>query len=108
MYGDRVTYLPNEGLEAFADAANRPIVADLENRIGHGATASSVVVPALMGREAAQLVWRLLNGEEASEIPITASAAHELVFDWRLLQRSRLGYKSALIWRTPGFKFPGK
>jgi signal transduction histidine kinase len=87
MDGDRVTYLPNEGLEAFADAANRPIVADLDNRIGHGATGGSVVVPALMGREAAQLVWRLLNGEEASEIPITASAAHELVFDWRLLQR---------------------
>ena len=85
--GAGVTYLPNEALEAFADAAERPIVVDVDNRIGHGATGGFVVVPPMMGQEAAELVLRLFNGEEASQIPVANSAASGLVFDWRQLRR---------------------
>ncbi|MGH7487633.1 MAG: ATP-binding protein, partial [bacterium] len=64
---------------------------DVDNRIGHGGTGGSVVVPALMGQEAAMLVLRIFAGEYASQIPITPSEAHGLVFDWRQLQRWGIG-----------------
>jgi signal transduction histidine kinase len=101
-----VTYLPNEGLEAFADAANRPIVIDVDNRIGHGATGGWAVMPSLMGREAAQLVLRIFQGEDVSRMPIAASEASGMVFDWRQLQRwgiteAQLPPGSDVRFRTP-------
>ena len=48
-------YLPNQALGIIAKAANRPIVADIDNRIGNGATGGFVVVPKLLGEEAAGL-----------------------------------------------------
>ena len=80
-------YLPNEALEIIADAANRPIVIDVDNRLGHGGTGGFVVVSTLIGEEAANLVLRLFNGEDASQIPITSSDALKPIFDWRQLKR---------------------
>jgi signal transduction histidine kinase len=80
-------YLPNEALAIVAKSANRPIVVDVDNRLGHGATGGFVVVPSRMGEEAARLVLRLFDGESASEIPVVASSALKPVFDWRELQR---------------------
>lgn len=80
-------YLPNEALELIADAANRPIVIDVDNRLGHGGAGGFVVVSTLIGEEAANLVLRLFNGEDASQIPITSSDAMKPIFDWRQLKR---------------------
>ena len=68
-------YLPNEALAAIAKTANRPIVVDVDNRLGHGATGGFVIVPTLIGGEAAHLMLRVFNGESASAIPITTSNA---------------------------------
>jgi ABC-type uncharacterized transport system substrate-binding protein len=76
-------YLPNEALRIIAKAANRPIVADIDNRIGNGAAGGLVVVPKLIGEEAAVLVQRLLNGEKIADLPIGRSGALKPVFDWR-------------------------
>jgi signal transduction histidine kinase len=84
-------YLPNEALEIIAKSANRPIVVDVDNRLGHGATGGFVVVPSRMGEEAARLVLRLFDGESASEIPVVASSALKPVFDWRELRRWAIG-----------------
>ena len=80
-------YLPNEALAAIAKTANRPIVVDVDNRLGHGATGGVVIVSTLIGEEAAQLMLRVFNGENASMIPITISKAVKPIFDWRELQR---------------------
>jgi signal transduction histidine kinase len=80
-------YLSNDALEVVAKAANRPIVVDVDNRLGHGATGGFVIVPSLIGEEAGQLLLRLFNGEDASAIPVANSNAVRPVFDWRELQR---------------------
>ena len=56
-------YLPNEALAAIAETANRPIVVDVDNRLGHGATGGVVIVSTLIGEEAAQLMLRVFNGK---------------------------------------------
>jgi signal transduction histidine kinase len=81
------TFLPHEGIEPIAEAANRPIVVDVDNRIGVGGTGGAVVRPTLLGEEAAQLVLRILSGENAARIPIGPSEALKPVFDWRELKR---------------------
>jgi signal transduction histidine kinase len=85
--GTGTSYLPYEAIEAIAEVANRPIVVDVDNRIGRGGTGGPVVRPTLIGEEAAQLVARIFNGEAASEIPIVVSESIRPVFDWRQLQR---------------------
>jgi signal transduction histidine kinase len=85
--GTGYQYLPNEALAAIAKTANRPIVVDVDNRLGHGATGGFVIVSTLIGEEAAQLMLRVFNGENASTIPITTSNAVKPIFDWRELQR---------------------
>ena len=99
-------YLPNEALAAIAKTANRPIVVDVDNRLGHGATGGFVVAPALIGEEAAHLMLRVFNGENASAIPITTSNAVKPVFDWRELQRWAVGERdlppgSEILFRPP-------
>jgi signal transduction histidine kinase len=81
------TLLPLETLEVIAEAANRPIVVDVDNRIGRGGTGGFVVSAPRTGEEAAQLTQRLFEGEAAAGIPITPSDAMTLAFDWRQLKR---------------------
>lgn len=85
--GVETTYLPYEAVQAVAEVANRPIVVDVDNRIGRGATGGFVVGPAVLGQEAADLVLRILDGEIASQIPIVVSDAMTPMFDWRQLER---------------------
>ena len=99
-------YLPNEVLAAIAKTANRPIVVDVDNRLGHGATGGFVVVPTLIGEEAARLMLRVFNGENASTVPITISNAVKPVFDWRELQRWAVNERdlppgSEILFRVP-------
>jgi len=81
------TYQASEAAALVAQVANRPIVVDVENRIGSGVTGGSVVNSTLLGREAAQLVLRILAGEDASKIPVETSQAMKPVFDARELKR---------------------
>ena len=102
-------YLPNEALEIVAKSANRPIVVDVDNRLGHGGSGGFVVLPVLVGEETANLVLRLFGGENASQIPISISKALKPVFDWRELQRwgvdetnlppgSEIRFRAATAW----------
>ena len=99
-------YLPNEALAVIAKTANRPIVVDVSNRLGHGATGGFVIVSTLIGEEAAQLMVRLFNGENTSTIPITTSNAVKPIFDWRELQRWAVNERdlppgSEILFRNP-------
>ena len=69
--GAGVAYRPYEALESFADVANRPIVVDAETNMGHGGAGGFVTTPVPVGEAAAQLALRILDGEDASKIPVT-------------------------------------
>ena len=100
-------YLPAEASQLVAEAANRPTFGDSEPFIGRGSVGGLVVSPAGIGRVAARFALRILDGENASDIPITNS--EEIltpVFDWRQLQRwgiseNRLPVGSEIRFRSP-------
>jgi signal transduction histidine kinase len=100
-------YLPAEASQLVAEAANRPTFVDSETFIGTGSVGGPVISPAGIGRVAARFALRILDGENASDIPITNS--EELltpVFDWRQLQRwgiseNRLPLGSEIRFRSP-------
>src|SRR5215475_1519127 len=105
--GAGVAYLPHESLAAVAEVANRPVVIDVETSVGHGGTGGLVSHPALVGRETAQIVLRILSGERPRDIPITEGDFIKPVFDWRQLQRfgiseSQLPPRSEVRFRQPG------
>ena len=105
--GAGATYVPHEGLAAFAEVANRPIVVDVETNMGHGGSGGLVTTPAPVGEAAARLVLRILDGENASKIPVVTGDFTRPMFDWRQLQRfgiseSRLPPGSEIRFRPPG------
>src|SRR5215472_5089093 len=100
-------YLPAEASQLVAEAANRPTFVDSETFIGLGSVGGLVISPGGIGRVAARFALRILDGENASDIPITNS--EEIlrpVFDWRQLQRwgiseNRLPVGSEIRFRSP-------
>ena len=104
--GAGVAYRPYEGLETIAEVANRPIVIDAETNMGHGGAGGLVTTPVPVGEAAARLALRILDGENASKIPVTTGDFTKPVFDWRQLQRfgiseSRLPPGSEIRFRSP-------
>jgi signal transduction histidine kinase len=106
---DGAVLLPRDALVSVAEAANRPIVIDVETYFGRGGTGGYVMLPYLVGRSAASLVLRVINGENPSQIPVTAADVVRPVFDWRELQRwqiseaalpsgSEIRFKPATAW----------
>ncbi len=87
--------LPNEALATIARSANRPILVDVENRLGHGAVGGFVARSSLVGEGAAHTVARILSGAQARDIPIHTSDIVKPIFDWRQLQRWKIA-ESAL------------
>src|SRR5262245_44925160 len=100
-------YLPAEASQLVAEAANRPTFVDSETFIGKGSVGGLVVSPGGIGKVAARFALRILDGENASDMPITNS--EEIlrpVFDWRQLQRwdlreNRLPVGSEVRLRSP-------
>jgi signal transduction histidine kinase len=87
---------PNDALELVFEVANRPIIVDQETRLGHGGTGGYLLEAAPIGEATARIVMRLLNGESASSIPITAGEFVKPVFAWRELKR----------WNIPEARLP--
>src|SRR5262252_3189811 len=100
-------FLPAEASQLVAEAANRPTFVDSETFIGGGSVGGLVVSPGRIGRVAAQLALRILDGEKASDIPITNS--EEIlrpVFDWRQLQRWGISEKRLPVGSEVRFRSP--
>jgi signal transduction histidine kinase len=76
-----------EALPLIAETTNRPIIGDGETQVGAGAIGGFVLSPGEIGRDAGRLVMRILDGENASNIPVTTGSALKPMFDWRQLQR---------------------
>src|SRR5262249_23174548 len=84
----------------------RPIVSDAVTHIGYGSTGGIVAVPDPIAQETARRALRILDGERASQMPITRGNFTKPVFDWRQLQRwkvskARLPPGSEIRFRGP-------
>jgi len=103
---DHVAYTSHNAVLSIAQAANRPIIVQAETQLGTGVAGGIVASPTSIGEETARIALRVLAGESASNIPVTASAMTP-IFDWRELQRwnvsaDRLPSGSEVRFREPG------
>jgi signal transduction histidine kinase len=103
---ENVAYTSYEALAELAQAANRPIVIAAESNLGTGAVGGIVASFTLIGREAAGLVRRILDGEDPDKIPVSNSNVMKPIFDSRQLQRwnvseDRLPPGSEIRFREP-------
>ena len=104
--GEGTSYPPVDALGYVAEVANRPIIVAAETFLGHGGVGGYVLTPTAVGKEAADLALRILDGERASDIPIAEGDVVRPMFDWRELQRwgiseSRLPEGSEIRFRNP-------
>ena len=85
--GEGVYYSPAKAFELVAEKANRPIIVAAEPLVALGSIGGPVIVPRLIGADAANLALRILHGEPASSIPVTISHAVKPIFNWLQMQR---------------------
>ena len=104
--GEGTFYPPAEALTFVAEVANRPIVIPVETFMGRGGIGGLLLTPSAIGEEAAKLALRILDGDNASAIPIAEGHSTRPIFDWRQLQRwgvagSRLPAGSEIRFHDP-------
>src|SRR6516165_6526774 len=81
--GEGTFYPPGDALELVAKSANRPIVIASEAYLGRGGIGGFLMIPRLIGTEAAGIALRILDGEPESNIPVTGGNQLRPIFDWR-------------------------
>jgi len=113
MYGDGegAFYPPSTAVSLIAEKSNRPIIVAAETFLKPGGIGGYVLQPTVLGSESAQLVLRILNGEEARDIPVAQSGAVKAVFNWPQMQRwgvdehrlprgSEIRFRELSFWET--------
>ena len=85
--GEGNSLIPADAVALVAEAANRPIVVDLDTHFGRGSVGGLITKSTSLGEAAAKIALRILNGESASNIPIKESELARPIFDWRQLKR---------------------
>ena len=68
--GAGVVHTPQSALLAISGATSRPIITDVESELGYGAVGGFVFSFTSAAREAVRLAVRILDGENASQIPV--------------------------------------
>jgi signal transduction histidine kinase len=91
-----------------AEKANRPIVVAAETLLSPGGIGGYVLAPGTIGTEVGRLTKRILNGEQAADIPPKAIEAAVPVFNWPEMQRwsvaaPQLPRGSEIRFRRPSF-----
>ncbi len=89
-YLDRTTgrvYFHKESLELILKASAVPVFVVNETRLSHGVVGGKLVNGASQGRSAAEMLLRVLRGEEASRIPILTNSPNRWMFDYAALRR---------------------
>jgi signal transduction histidine kinase len=105
--GEGKFYPPATALELIAEKANRPIIVAAETFLEPGGLGGFVLVPDLIGADAAARALRILNGESPSNIPSEVTDAIRPIFNWQQMQRwsvseSNLPPGSEVRFREPG------
>jgi signal transduction histidine kinase len=78
---------PVDALAMIAEVANRPIVIAIETHLTRGGIGGNFTIPSIIGKEAATLALRILDGESPAGIPIRTGDTLQPIFDWRQMQR---------------------
>ena len=81
---------PLEYVDRVAAVANAPTYSWVDSVMGHGVVGGSLYGQRAAIRRVAELALRVLGGESASNIPITALDLNSNEIDWRQLQRWRI------------------
>src|SRR4029077_17131510 len=102
---DGISYVPAELVVQIAEWANRPVVVNVASYLGKGALGGYIVRPQPLGEMAAQIALSILDGANASDLPVT-KVSSPLIFEWPALQRwriseSRLPPESEIYFREP-------
>ncbi|MGY4175875.1 signal transduction histidine kinase [Bradyrhizobium sp. USDA 4518] len=101
-------YPPSDALTFVAARANRPIVVAAETFLGAGGIGGFVIVPSLIGAEAAGRALRILDGEAPEGLPPSVIDAVKPIFNWRQMQHwdvseASLPKGSEIRFREPSF-----
>jgi signal transduction histidine kinase len=106
--GEGTFYPPTTALGIIAEKANRPIVVGAETFLSPGGIGGYVLIPSLIGADAARQALRILDGGQASSMPAAVTGAVKPIFNWRQMQRwkvnpSDLPAGSEIRFREPTF-----
>ncbi len=106
--GEGTFYPPATALGLIAEKASRPIVVAAETFLSPGGLGGYVLVPSLIGADAARQALRILDGEQASSMPAAVTGAVKPIFNWRQMQLwkvnpSGLPAGSEIRFREPTF-----
>ncbi len=85
----------DQSVKTLTSATDRPVYSTHFNAIGHGVVGGSVVGGMKHGRRVADMVLRILDGEEIDKIPVDTSGDSEHIFDYR--QLDRFGIHSGIL-----------
>jgi len=98
--------LPLTAVGLIAEKANRPIVVAAETFLAPGGIGGYVLVPSLIGADAAKIALRVLDGERAENIP-RASGGVKPIFNWVQMRRWKVAESSLPAGSEIRFREPG-
>jgi signal transduction histidine kinase len=104
--GEGAFYPPATALSFIAEKANRPIIVGAETFLAPGGIGGFVLVPAVIGADAARTALRILGGEPASKISPTIGGVKP-IFNWGQMQRWKVSESSLPAGSEIRFREPG-
>lgn len=104
--GSNENFHPLEYLDRISAVSNAPVYSWVDSALGHGVVGGSLKRQLMQAQEVAELSSRVLNGESAEEIPVTAPNLSVLEVDWRELQRWSLSESRLPAGTIVSFKNP--
>lgn len=93
--GDSVRFTPRDSVEAMARVSAAPIYGPFSSMIGTGAVGGRIPSFESMGKQAGQIVARLLGGAAPATLTLPQVMPNQLTIDWR--QAHRWGIDDAQI-----------
>jgi signal transduction histidine kinase len=104
--GEGRSFLPNEVLTRITHAANAPTYIASDDVLDCGAVGGALLSFEALGRDAAAVTLRILNGESPASIPFSESSARIRMLDAGQLERwgiplSRVPVDSVILNRVP-------
>jgi PAS domain S-box-containing protein len=90
------TYIARNAIHRMADASSAPIYGTYSTQVGFGIVGGYMFTMEDLGRQAAGLVQRILDGQTLREADMPATPPSRYVFDWNQLRR----------WNIPEKKLP--
>jgi PAS domain S-box-containing protein len=90
------TYISRKVLRQMADASSAPIYGWMSTDVGSGIVGGYMFRMEDVGQQAAELVQRILDGQNLIQADVPTSPSAQYVFDWNQLQR----------WHIPEKKLP--